>query len=912
MAKHVNSMKQNYFANWHELDDKSKVDLEDAWLQKEMKGEEPNSSVRLQLHKEFMREALGLTEVNDYPKSYNDVLKAWLIDQGESGKSLPSLLKEYWEDAEALAFQTLGPRLDGAISTEVQRGTGGHTFTRASDAMVRDWENVFRTVPSGEARIQGARRVENHIKYSEDLTNAVWTKQTNVNVEKLANGVYSVDVTSAAANTGVYQTTNLVGDYTDHTVTLSIELKADVAGILNLADASGSSNNQDLNISTEWKRYSFTFNPTSASSVGFWIRTNNPVSISKWYVRSIQTEDVSGQTDTAPGPYVSRDVPTGPEGFISMDSATFAGGGGASDWTYDATKDTYAHVPTGTATLVFDYDLGDLAIPLTVGEKYRVEWEVVSISIGTLSVQVAGANGAAQSSVGTYVEYLTAALGNNSLNVYSATVGDGEFKIHSISKVDDTGVKYFYDSPIYTVTSNIVTDSGNRLVLHPTKYKLGAKVFETFTRWQASTAYSVGDRIIPLTGSGPAGGNGYYYLCTTAGTSDSSEPTFGTTIDGTTADNTATWTCKGYYTIAGYHAEPQRTNELTYSYDLTNWTGVGTPTPALDETGIDGVANKATTVNDNDGASHEYLYITATIPDDSNTNTAQFWIEKDNDETRFPECTLYYTGGATKQNSIQINTKTGEANQRVITGGATGTYGVEDKGLWWAVNITLDNDSTGNVTARLYVYPSVTDVIGTANVAATGSIVVGHTQLELNTSVPSSPIETNGATVTRSEDLLMYQHENMLEGVGTNLVTHTIVQGAPTLTILGNATTRMFPGMYQVAVIGNQYRVRSYDASSADVTSASAGTYTYDPTKLNTHNAGVHWSTDSGEFESGVSTKTGNALTGGVSYDGTFHHSVDIRILNNGVTTVVGFVRNIMMYNKDLGSTKLGNLLNYD
>jgi lysophospholipase L1-like esterase len=54
--------------------------------------------------------------------------------------------------------------------------------------------------------------------------------------------------------------------------------------------------------------------------------------------------------------------------------------------------------------------------------------------------------------------------------------------------------------------------------------------------WVASTAFAAGARIFPLTYTG------YHYVCTTAGTSDSTEPTWGTTLFGTTTDNTATWT----------------------------------------------------------------------------------------------------------------------------------------------------------------------------------------------------------------------------------------------------------------------------------------------------------------------------------------------------------------------------------
>ena len=55
--------------------------------------------------------------------------------------------------------------------------------------------------------------------------------------------------------------------------------------------------------------------------------------------------------------------------------------------------------------------------------------------------------------------------------------------------------------------------------------------------WAASTSYAVGDLVEPTTA------NGYFYKCTTAGTSGSSEPTWGTAIGGTTADGGAVWTC---------------------------------------------------------------------------------------------------------------------------------------------------------------------------------------------------------------------------------------------------------------------------------------------------------------------------------------------------------------------------------
>ena len=56
--------------------------------------------------------------------------------------------------------------------------------------------------------------------------------------------------------------------------------------------------------------------------------------------------------------------------------------------------------------------------------------------------------------------------------------------------------------------------------------------------WAVATAYTLGDVVKPTTYAS------HSYKCTTAGTSHATtEPTWGTTNGGTTADNTVTWTC---------------------------------------------------------------------------------------------------------------------------------------------------------------------------------------------------------------------------------------------------------------------------------------------------------------------------------------------------------------------------------
>jgi hypothetical protein len=57
--------------------------------------------------------------------------------------------------------------------------------------------------------------------------------------------------------------------------------------------------------------------------------------------------------------------------------------------------------------------------------------------------------------------------------------------------------------------------------------------------WTSTTAYNVGDLVYPATP------NGFFYVCSVAGVSGGSAPTFGVTIGGSTTDGGATWICAG-------------------------------------------------------------------------------------------------------------------------------------------------------------------------------------------------------------------------------------------------------------------------------------------------------------------------------------------------------------------------------
>lgn len=213
------------------------------------------------------------------------------------------------------------------------------------------------------------------------------------------------------------------------------------------------------------------------------------------------------------------------------------------------------------------------------------------------------------------------------------------------------------------------------------------------------------------------------------------------------------------FTDGGVQIEESRTNDLKYNRDYTqSWWVKTNVSVSKDQTGIDGVANSCCLLDDSSGSQYGLVHKTITITDDSNSHCFSAYIKKDADTSRFPEVQLKTTGGTVVELKVGINTSTGAIVERTATGTVSSSiHAVTVDGVdWWRVVLVIANNTTGNTSIVAQIYPAVGTVIGVVDVAATGTIVVDHMQLELNQKFPSSPIETGAASVTRAASYLNY------------------------------------------------------------------------------------------------------------------------------------------------------------
>jgi hypothetical protein len=347
------------------------------------------------------------------------------------------------------------------------------------------------------------------------------------------------------------------------------------------------------------------------------------------------------------------------------------------------------------------------------------------------------------------------------------------------------------------------------------------------------------------------------------------------------------------YTVSGALIHEARTNSLLQSRDFTTspWTTSGSPTSAQDQVGVDGVANTAWTLGDDNGADDEFFTQTVTIPDDSNTHVASIFIKKDSDESRFPEFVLFLGGGSFPSIGVQLNTKTGATTTRSVVG--TTEHGVIDCGDWWRLWGSVTNDGTGNTTATFRVAPAISTTFGTKEDAATGTIVADSAQLELIDTFPGPVVHTTTTAQTTNSDDLSYPEPGWVDSAATVAASwkQLAANGATNQSLVGN-TGRFYMGV-----------------SAADVlkTNFNGGIGSLTGPGFNTeHHAAISWS----------GTSLDLALLGDLDtnrvYDGDFNFTTIWIGTNAASGGINGTISDVMLYTNDVGRTTLAALTDYD
>lgn len=428
--------------------------------------------------------------------------------------------------------------------------------------------------------------------------------------------------------------------------------------------------------------------------------------------------------------------------------------------------------------------------------------------------------------------------------------------------------------------------------LHPVTVDMcGQRRAATYNRWQASTAYAVGDRVISNHHyRGPAGGDGFFYECITAGTTGASV-TLDDTLGNTTNDGTVVWRCAGEYKLAGLVCSPLTANLLLYNEEMNNaaWTGGLCSPSAL----TDCFGNKrAWDCEDDNASATEVCRQDVTITNNDEWVCFSVFVRAiDSAPTSFPRFSLDLVGGTAQSVDVRLDHQTGD--HHVTSSVGTTNVRVDRAGNYWRINVGVKNNNTGNVTAECRIIPADSATLtGSGSVSNVGTITLSHPQCEEYFRVASFPIPTAGAGVGRVAVTWAFNEEVVPPDSGGMIF-------ADVFTLEGWDDVSIHP--FQRVLGGNISQTRLYlndvgsdGFSTFDGTNVtSAGSNSLGP--VGTRRAAARWT--------GVNMKvTVNGNTGLVgNFDGSFDEAylqLGGRAGGSRHEFLRGFIRNLFLFSE--------------
>jgi len=204
-------------------------------------------------------------------------------------------------------------------------------------------------------------------------------------------------------------------------------------------------------------------------------------------------------------------------------------------------------------------------------------------------------------------------------------------------------------------------------------------------------------------------------------------------------------------TILGYLAEGSALELSGYSADLANWTTVTTAAVVKDAVGLSGAPNEAFTVTDNSATILAYRAKHITIANDSLVHYIVARVAYDAAPSVYPLLFAILSGGTTsQQQGIVLDPSDGTYTEQSSQGAVVS---VTRDGDFWNVVQSVTNNTTGNTTIQMRLYPAFnTDGGALGNNAAQGSTVFASWELYKTTWSYSPILTTGGTTKTRLAD----------------------------------------------------------------------------------------------------------------------------------------------------------------
>ena len=191
-------------------------------------------------------------------------------------------------------------------SLVLSRGTGDPTFTRASVARFDDHEGVQREAPSGCVRFTGARFIRNLVSGVSSEAFDSWVRGANVTGTG-TNVVWSGGSTAQYGANSIY---NVSGTQTGQTVCVTAKVRSNTAGTQLFRLLASGTASSDLTATTSDKIFSILVTENGQHAHGIFVASDG--SSADLIVSWMQFEDVTGQANQNPGPYVSVGVLSAP------------------------------------------------------------------------------------------------------------------------------------------------------------------------------------------------------------------------------------------------------------------------------------------------------------------------------------------------------------------------------------------------------------------------------------------------------------------------------------------------------------------------------------------------------------------------------------------------------------------------